>query len=123
VLLDNSLLSIKGTAEFNTNLKPESYANQFITSVFSKERLLFFIRYGIAYVDSPRDGLQKHIIRYPQYFAATELVEKLKTWNEAWNYMAYTRFWQNSTCLLCCKCLRDYYQEKTCHYKVLFRCG
>lgn len=77
VLNDNNLISIKGTPEFQTNLKPDTYANEFITSVFSLDRLIFFIRYGIAYVDSQRDGLQKHIIRYPQFFAIEALVSKL----------------------------------------------
>lgn len=77
VLNDNNLLSIKDTAEFKTNLNPQTYTNRFITSVFSKDRIIFFIRYGIVYVDSPRDGLQKHIIRYPQYFAIQELIEKI----------------------------------------------
>lgn len=76
VLYDNNIFSIKGTAEFETNLKVDSYTNKFITSIFSIERLIFFIRYGIVYVDSPRDGLNKHIIRYPQYFAIQELIRK-----------------------------------------------
>jgi len=77
ILSDNNLMSIKDTEEFHTNLKPSTHANSFITAVFSIERVIFFIRYGIVYVDSARDGLHKHIIRYPQYFAIQELIPKL----------------------------------------------
>lgn len=77
VLADNSIIAIKGTREFETNLKPDTPCNEFLTSVFSKERLINFIRYGIVYVDSPRDGLNKHIIRYPQLFAIEALISKL----------------------------------------------
>ncbi len=74
ILSDNNIMSIKTTSEFETNLKPDTYANRFITSLFSIERLIFFIRYGIVYVNSSRDGLNKHIIRYPQFFAIQKLI-------------------------------------------------
>lgn len=77
ILSDNNLMSIKGTEEFQTNLKPDTYTNSFITSIYSKKRSIFFIRYGIVYVDSARDGFHKHIIRYPQYFAIQELIPRL----------------------------------------------
>ncbi|MDF2844263.1 MAG: restriction endonuclease subunit [Herbinix sp.] len=78
VLSDNNIMSIKHDTEFIDNLSPDTYTNEFITSLFSKERLIFFIRYGIVYVDSLRDGLNKHIIRYPQFFGIQRLIEKLK---------------------------------------------
>lgn len=77
VLNDNNIQAIKSTQEFNTNLKIYTSCNKFITSVFSKERLIFFIRYGIAFVDSQTHGLNKHIIRYPQYFAIQELTKRI----------------------------------------------
>jgi type I restriction enzyme, R subunit len=111
VLSDNGLLSIKETAEFITNLKPTTHANKFITSLFSKERLIFLLRYGIVYVDSPRDGLEKHIIRYPQFFAIQELIEKIR------NGMMRGIVWhtqgsgKTSLAYFVSNVLRDYYQE------------
>jgi type I restriction enzyme, R subunit len=120
VLLDNSLMSIKDTAEFDTNLNPESCANKFITSLFSIERLIYFIRYGIAYVDSPRDGLHKHIIRYPQYFAATALEEKLNqgmkrgiVWHTQGSGKTALAFFMSNV-------LRDYFQKKNIITKFYF---
>lgn len=120
VLVDNTMLSIKDTPEFATNLKHNSSVNSFITSVFSKERLLFFIRYGIVYVDSPRDGLQKHIIRYPQYFATQELLKRLQ------NGMRRGIVWhtqgsgKTALAYYTANVLRDYYQEKRIITKFYF---
>lgn len=120
VLLDNSLISIKDTAEFKTNLNPESSANRFTTSVFSIERLIYFLRYGIAYVDSPRDGLHKHVIRYPQYFAAISLKEKLDhgmkrgiVWHTQGSGKTALAFFMTNV-------LRDYYQQKNVITKFYF---
>ena len=58
--------------------------NRIITSMCSPERLLFILKYGIAYVNMERevDGKietinQKHIMRYQQMFAALAIREKL----------------------------------------------
>ena len=78
LLKDINSEELAGTPEFEDNLQPDTHANRFITSVFSQDRLMFFIRYGIAYVDSPIDGFDKHIIRYPQYFALQALKKDIK---------------------------------------------
>ena len=45
-----------------------------VNSLFSLNRFRFLLKYGICYVDEP-NGLQKHIMRYPQIFA-TKAIEK-----------------------------------------------
>ncbi|HNW55851.1 MAG TPA: DEAD/DEAH box helicase family protein, partial [bacterium] len=74
VLADNNLNVIKHSPEFIINKDPQSPTNRIITSIFSKDRLAMFLRYGIAYVKE-FDGLQKHVMRYPQFFA-TKAIEK-----------------------------------------------
>lgn len=120
VLIDNSLLSIKDSSEFQTNMNSETYANKFITSLFSKERLMYFIRYGIAYVDSPRDGLQKHIIRYPQYFAATGLVEKLNHGMKRGVIWHTQGSGKTALAYYAANVLRDYFQAKNIITKFYF---
>lgn len=73
ILRDNNLLSIKHTPEYATNKDPDSPTNRVSTSLFSKARLAFLLRYGIAYVRGER-GYEKHIMRYPQLFA-TKAIE------------------------------------------------
>ena len=74
VLRDNNLNIIKHSPEFLSNKAPDSPTNRICTSLFSRDRLSFILRYALAYVNES-DGLQKHVMRYPQLFA-TKAIEK-----------------------------------------------
>lgn len=76
VLKDNNLEVIRSNPEFQTNKQPERPTNRICTSLLSRERLAFILRYALAYV-SESDGLQKHIMRYPQMFATKAIEQKL----------------------------------------------
>lgn len=65
------------TLEFAENLKTNTPCNQFVTSVFDKERFLYFLQYGIMYISEQIP--QKHIMRYPQFFATRKIIERLNT--------------------------------------------
>ena len=81
ILADNNLVSIKGTNEYNTNLSELMPTNQILTSLFSHKRLLKLLKYGFAYVErTNKDGiktLEKHVMRYPQFFATMAIEQKL----------------------------------------------
>lgn len=74
VLQDNNLAIIKNSPEFIINKKTDTPTNRLLTSLFSKDRLKTFLKYGLAYVMGT-NGLEKHIIRYQQFFA-TKAIEK-----------------------------------------------
>lgn len=76
VLKDNNLEVIKYNPEFLTNKNPESPTNRLLTSLFSPDRLAFFLNYAIAFVHE-ETGIQKHIMRYPQIFATKAIEQKL----------------------------------------------
>ncbi|OOE67424.1 type I restriction endonuclease subunit R [Salinivibrio kushneri] len=76
VLKDNNLEVIRSNPEFLSNKEPSRPTNRICTSLLSKERLSFILRYALAYV-SESDGLQKHIMRYPQMFATKAIERKL----------------------------------------------
>ena len=76
VLKDNNLNVIKHSPEFLTNKNPNSPTNRILTSLFSKERFAMLLKYGIAYVKE-QDGMQKHIMRYPQFFATKAIAKKI----------------------------------------------
>lgn len=76
VLKDNNLEVIRSNPEFQTNKQPERPTNRICTSLLSRERLAFILRYALAYV-AESDGLQKHIMRYPQLFATKAIERKL----------------------------------------------
>lgn len=77
VLKDNNLLSIKQSPEFAKNKSPETPTNRICTSLLHRERLAFVLRYALAYVKT-EDGLQKHVMRYPQMFATKAIEQKLE---------------------------------------------
>ncbi len=64
--------------EFTTNCKIDTPTNRILTSMLCKERILFLLRYGFAYVERTIElengekttELQKHIMRYQQMFAS-----------------------------------------------------
>lgn len=76
VLKDNNLSSIKYSPEFLENKNPESPTNKMLTSLFQRERLSFLLKYGIAYVQG-ENGVEKHIMRYPQFFATKAIETRL----------------------------------------------
>ena len=66
------------TPEFITNNTINTPCNKFITSVYDKERILFILRFGIIYVKAMQEAPpEKHIMRYPQFFAARALLRRL----------------------------------------------
>ncbi|EGC04163.1 type I site-specific deoxyribonuclease, HsdR family, partial [Ruminococcus albus 8] len=84
ILKDFNNQVIHTSPEYQTNLNVNTPTNRIITSMCSPERLLFILKYGIAYVNMERevDGKietinQKHIMRYQQMFAAFAIREKL----------------------------------------------
>ncbi len=74
VLKDTNYVGIKHSPEFLTNKNPDTPTNRICTSMFSMDRLKFILQYAIAYVNE-KNGLENHIMRYPQLFA-TKAIEK-----------------------------------------------
>ncbi len=81
ILKDNNLVSIKYTPEYQTNSAIDTPTNSIITSLFSPERYLSFLKYAVAYVEKADDNgilhLEKHLMRYPQFFATKAIEERL----------------------------------------------
>ena len=76
ILKDNNHAVIKNSPEFLTNKNPDTPTNRISTSLFSKDRLAFILKYAIAYVNEKK-GIEKHVMRYPQLFATKAIENKL----------------------------------------------
>lgn len=76
VLKDNNLTVIHNSPEFQLNKQPERPTNSICTSLLSRERLAFVLRYALAYVNETK-GIEKHIMRYPQMFATKAIANTL----------------------------------------------
>lgn len=83
ILKDNNLVSIRDTNEYITNLQESTPTNRILTSLFSHKRILKLFKYGFAYVErTDKNGiksLQKHVMRYPQFFATLAIEQKLNS--------------------------------------------
>jgi type I restriction enzyme, R subunit len=80
ILKDTNLVSIVGSKEYATNKDVNTPTNRVITSLLCKERIKTLLRYGIAYVNTVDDKvnkIEKHIMRYPQLFATLAIEDKL----------------------------------------------
>ena len=85
ILQHRNCIVIKNLPDYNTNKDTNTPTNRILTSMLSKERFLFLLRYGFAYVDRKielEDGskttqLEKHVMRYQQLFASLAIRKKL----------------------------------------------
>lgn len=83
ILKDNNYSSLKYSNEFITNKDLNTPTNSIILSLFSKERIYDFLQYGLAYVEftdeEGKNHFEKHIMRYPQFFASKAIQNKLSS--------------------------------------------
>ncbi|SKB41027.1 type I restriction endonuclease subunit R [Daejeonella lutea] len=80
ILKDNNITAIKHSPEFITNKHYNTPTNTILTSLLSKDRLAFILKYALTYVDEEIKGkivTLKHIMRYPQLFATKAIERKL----------------------------------------------
>ena len=85
ILSDFNNQVIHTAPEYQTNLGINTPTNRILTSMCCPDRLLFLLKYGIAYFHKTRereDGSieqidQKHIMRYQQFFAAMIVRNKM----------------------------------------------
>lgn len=81
ILEDNNLIAIKGTPEYQTSISADSPTNRIVTSLYVPERVIFMLYYGLCYKTiTDKNGIttiEKHIMRYPQFFATLAIRDKL----------------------------------------------
>lgn len=106
------------TEEFKENLKVTTACNSFVTSVFDKERLLYFIRYGMMFIDGTIP--QKHIMRYPQFFATRKIVEKLNNGGKGGIIWHTQGSGKTGLAAFSNRVLRDYYAKKNINTRFFF---
>ncbi len=112
VLKDNHYSpSEADTPEFYTNLDRETPCNRFVTSLFDKERVMYFLRYGLTYVDYAVP--EKHIMRYPQFFASKALMKRLDNGGKSGIIWHTQGSGKTELAAFSTRILRDYYAKKS----------
>jgi len=76
ILRDNNLAAIKNSDEYITNKSELKPTNRIIASLLSRNRLKMLLKYGLVYIDG-NNGIEKHIMRYPQLFATLAIKQKI----------------------------------------------
>lgn len=111
ILKDNGYSALEAdTPELQTNLDPNSPCNRFVTSMFAKERILFYIRYGMTYVKNAVP--EKHIMRYPQFFASQALIKRLDNGGKSGIIWHTQGSGKTALAAMSTRILRDYYAKK-----------
>ena len=111
VLKDNHYSPAEADApEFYTNLDKDTPCNRFITSMFDKERIAYFLRYGITFVNGAVP--EKHIMRYPQFFASKALQKRLDNGGKSGIIWHTQGSGKTELAAFSTRILRDYYAEK-----------
>lgn len=85
VLMHRNCVTIRNAPEYASNKNPNTPTNRIITSMLSRDRFLFLLRYGFAYVEKSIETgtgekitmLEKHVMRYQQLFASLAVRRKL----------------------------------------------
>ncbi len=82
ILKDTNYTTIQSSPEYKTNKETTTPTNSILTSLCSRKRLLYLLRFGLVYLDyidpdTKKPVLQKHIMRYPQLFGTQAICHKL----------------------------------------------
>ncbi len=83
---------------------------RYAASLSTKERLLFLLRYGMLYLD--KKVKEKHIMRYPQFFAARKTLERLDKDEKRGIWFETQGSGKTELSFYCIRILRDYFAKK-----------
>ncbi len=110
--------NVTDTPEFEENLKTTTPCNSFVTSVFDKERFLYFLQYGMMFIDGKVP--QKHIMRYPQFFATRKIIERLEAGGKGGIIWHTQGSGKTGLAAFSNRVIRDYYAKKNISTRFFF---
>ena len=124
ILKDNNLSVIKHSKEYELNKSYSTPTNRIITSLYSKQRFLFILKYALVYVHKTNeDGkptIEKHIMRYPQIFATKAIAQKIKEGNKRGIIWHTQGSGKTALAYYNVKHLQDYFQKENTIPKFYF---
>lgn len=121
------------TPEFQTNLEVDTPCNRFITSFYDKERFMYFLQYGLMYLTETKKVKndagdiieeiptpQKHIMRYPQFFATRAIIKKLENGGKGGIIWHTQGSGKTALAAFSNRVLKDYYAKQGINLKMFF---
>ena len=106
------------TDEFKENLKPGTPCNCFVTSVFDRKRFVYFLRYGMMYLNGKIP--EKHIMRYPQFFATRKIIERLEKGGKGGIIWHTQGSGKTGLAAFANRIIRDYYAKQNVNTRFFF---
>ena len=106
------------TPEFEENLKTTTPCNSFVTSLFDKERILYFLQYGMMFISGTIP--EKHIMRYPQFFATRKIIERLESGGKGGIIWHTQGSGKTGLAAFSNRVIRDYYAKKDINTRFFF---
>lgn len=114
------------TQDFKDNLDEMTPCNRFVTSVFDKERFMFFLKYGIMFVEEPAKDAnsiptkERHIMRYPQFFATRKIIERLESGGKGGIIWHTQGSGKTGLSAFSNKVIKDYYSKQNINSRFFF---
>ncbi|MCM1210284.1 MAG: DEAD/DEAH box helicase family protein [Blautia sp.] len=106
------------TPEFQENMQVTTPCNRFITSVFDRERFLYFLQYGMMFLGGKVP--EKHIMRYPQFFATRKIIERLENGTKGGIIWHTQGSGKTGLAAFANRIIRDYYAKKNVNARFFF---
>lgn len=106
------------TEEFKENLKTGTPCNSFVTSVFDRERFVYFLHYGMMFLNGKIP--EKHIMRYPQFFATRKIIERLEKRGKGGIIWHTQGCGKTGLAAFANKVIRDYYARQNINTRFFF---
>lgn len=124
ILKDTNYTSIKNDKEFEDNKRLDTPTNNIILSLFSKQRIFDILKYAFAYVEYTDDDgkyhFEKHIMRYPQFFASKAIQNHLNLGDRRGIIWHTQGSGKTALTYFNVKWLTDYFQKKNIIPKFYF---
>ena len=128
ILTHRNCIPIRHDPAYLTNRAPLTPTNRILTSMLSRRRFLFLLRYAFAYVEKTierSDGakvetLEKHVMRYQQLFATFALRQKLSEGVKGGVIWHTQGSGKTAFAYYNVKCLTDFYAERGTVAKFFF---
>lgn len=106
--------------EYKTNKNPKTPTNRILSSLLAKDRILYFLKYGFAYVKNTKKNdagdeitvLEKHVMRYPQFFANRAICTNLDNDNYSGTIWHTQGSGKTALSYFAVKILTDYFAKR-----------
>lgn len=106
------------TDEFKENMKTGTPCNCFVTSVFDRERFVYFLHYGMMFLNGKIP--EKHIMRYPQFFATRKIIERLEKGGKGGIIWHTQGSGKTGLAAFANRIIRDYYAKQNVNTRFFF---